>query len=42
MYVAGVTTSAAHAGEAQVLIEILTGTEAREVRARAGFVADQA
>ena len=38
MYTAGITTSAAHAGEAQALIELLTSPEAREERARAGFL----
>jgi molybdate transport system substrate-binding protein len=38
MYTAGLTTSAAHAGEAQMLIGLLTGAEAREQRARAGFL----
>jgi molybdate transport system substrate-binding protein len=36
-YTAGVTTRAAHASEAQALIELLTSAEAREQRARAGF-----
>jgi len=39
MYTAGVTASATHANEAQILIELLTGAEAREARSRAGFVA---
>lgn len=38
MYTAGVTTSAAHASEAEALIELLTSTYAREQRARAGFL----
>jgi molybdate transport system substrate-binding protein len=38
MYTAGVTTSAAHAGEAQTLIKLLTSPEACEQRARAGFL----
>jgi molybdate transport system substrate-binding protein len=38
MYTAGVTTGAAHAGEAQTLIRLLTSPEAREQRARAGFL----
>jgi molybdate transport system substrate-binding protein len=38
MYTAGITTSAAHAREAQVLIEILTSTEAADARAKAGFL----
>ena len=38
MYTAGVTTSAAHADEAHTLIKLLTSPEAREHRARAGFL----
>jgi molybdate transport system substrate-binding protein len=38
MYTAGVTTSAAHASEAQTLIELLTSPEAREQRSSAGFL----
>jgi molybdate transport system substrate-binding protein len=38
MYTAGVTTTAAHAGEAQALIELLTSGEAKEARQRAGFL----
>jgi molybdate transport system substrate-binding protein len=38
MYTAGITTSAAHAGEAHTLIKLLTSPEAREHRARAGFL----
>jgi molybdate transport system substrate-binding protein len=38
MYTAGLTTSAAHAGEAQMLIRLLISAEAREQRARAGFL----
>jgi molybdate transport system substrate-binding protein len=41
MYTAGVTTSGAHAGEAQALIDLLTSPEAREARARAGFATDR-
>jgi len=41
MYTAGVTTSAAHASEAQVLIDLLTSSDAREARARAGFAAER-
>ncbi|HEY7843732.1 MAG TPA: substrate-binding domain-containing protein [Bradyrhizobium sp.] len=37
-YTAGVTTSAVHAGEAQTLIKLLTSADAREQRARAGFL----
>jgi molybdate transport system substrate-binding protein len=37
-YTAGVTTSAAHGSEAQALIELLTSADAREQRARAGFL----
>jgi molybdate transport system substrate-binding protein len=39
MYTAGVTTSAAHPSEAHALIELLTGSDARGARARAGFAA---
>jgi len=38
MYTAGVTTAAAHPGEAHTLIRLLTSPEAREHRARAGFL----
>jgi molybdate transport system substrate-binding protein len=38
MYTAGVTTSAAHAIEAQTLIKLLTGPQARQQRTRAGFL----
>lgn len=38
MYTAGVATGAAQAREAQALIELLTSAEAREARARAGFL----
>jgi molybdate transport system substrate-binding protein len=38
MYTAGVTTGAAHAGEAHALIHLLTSSQAREQRARAGFL----
>lgn len=38
VYTAGVTTRAANAEQAQRLIELLTGAERRELRARAGFV----
>jgi molybdate transport system substrate-binding protein len=38
MYTAGITTGAAHASEAKALIELLTSTEARDARARAGFL----
>jgi molybdate transport system substrate-binding protein len=41
MYTAGVTVSAAHASEAQTLIDLLTSADAREARARAGFAADR-
>jgi molybdate transport system substrate-binding protein len=37
-YSAGITTSAAHAREAQALIELLTSAEAAEARSRAGFL----
>ena len=42
MYTAGVTASAAHAGEAQVLIDLLTSADTREARVRAGFAAERA
>jgi len=38
MYTAGVTTKAAHAPEAQALIELLTGEGQQEQRERAGFI----
>ena len=38
MYTAGITTRAAHALEAQVLIGLLTGTGQRGQRERAGFI----
>ena len=38
MYTAAITVSAAHAAEAQALIELLTSDGAREQRARAGFL----
>ena len=38
MYTAGVTTAAAHASEAHTLSKLLTSPEAREHRARAGFL----
>jgi molybdate transport system substrate-binding protein len=38
MYTAGVTTNAAHAKEAQALIELLTSAGTRDERARAGFL----
>ena len=34
----GVTTQAAHAPQAQELIDLLTGAEQREQRERAGFL----
>ena len=37
-YTAGVTTSAVHASEAQTLIRLLTGNDAREQRSLAGFL----
>jgi len=37
-YTAGVTTTAAHAPQAQVLIRLLIGEEQRELRERAGFI----
>jgi molybdate transport system substrate-binding protein len=41
MYTAGVTTSAAHASEAQALIHSLTSSDARDARTRAGFAAER-
>jgi molybdate transport system substrate-binding protein len=38
MYTAGITVRAAHAAEAQILIDLLTGTGQGEQRARAGFI----
>ena len=38
MYTAGITTRAAHAEQAQALIALLTGADARDARARAGFL----
>ena len=38
MYTAGVATKAAHAKQAQALIELLTSAEARDACARAGFL----
>ncbi len=40
MYTAGVTTRAAHPREAQMLIDLLIGPDQRELRVRAGFVAN--
>lgn len=37
VYTAGVTTQAANPKQAQVLIDLLTSADARELRARAGF-----
>ena len=38
MYTAGVTTNAASPKQAQFLIELLTNTDSKELRGRAGFV----
>jgi molybdate transport system substrate-binding protein len=38
MYTASVTTNAAHAEQAQALIELLVSADARDARARAGFL----
>jgi molybdate transport system substrate-binding protein len=38
MYTAAVTTSAAHAAQAQILIELLGGADQRQLRERAGFI----
>ncbi len=37
MYTAGITARAAHAAEAQILIDLLTGVDKSEQRERAGF-----
>ena len=41
MYTAGVTTSAAHASEAEALINLLTSSDARDARIRAGFASER-
>jgi molybdate transport system substrate-binding protein len=41
VYTAAVTTGAAHAPQAQTLIDLLTGTDQRELRERAGFLETQ-
>jgi molybdate transport system substrate-binding protein len=38
VYTAAVTTGAAHARQAQVLIDLLTGADQRELRERSGFL----
>jgi molybdate transport system substrate-binding protein len=38
VYTAAITTKAAHAGEAQLLIDLLTSAEQRHLRQRAGFL----
>ena len=38
IYTAGITTNAASANQAQILIELLTRAESSELRARAGFI----
>jgi molybdate transport system substrate-binding protein len=38
MYTAGITARAAHAAEAQILIELLTGADQNDQRERAGFI----
>jgi molybdate transport system substrate-binding protein len=38
IYTAAVTSSAAHAAQAQLLIDLLTGVDQRELRERAGFL----
>jgi molybdate transport system substrate-binding protein len=40
-YTAAVTTGAAHARQAQVLIDLLTGADQRELRERSGFLEAQ-
>jgi len=37
-YTAGITTRATHAREAQALIDLLTSADAKDARARAGFL----
>jgi molybdate transport system substrate-binding protein len=41
IYTAAVATRAAHARQAQILIDLLTGTDRRELRERAGFLEKQ-
>jgi molybdate transport system substrate-binding protein len=41
MYTAGLTASAAHAIQAQALIDLLASPDARQARARAGFAANR-
>jgi len=41
VYTAAVATGAAHARQAQILIDLLTGTDQRELRERAGFLETQ-
>jgi molybdate transport system substrate-binding protein len=38
MYTAGITTQAAHAPQAQTLIELLTGADQQSLRIAAGFL----
>jgi molybdate transport system substrate-binding protein len=38
VYTAAVTSSAAHAAQAEILIDLLTGPDQRELRERAGFL----
>lgn len=38
MYTAGITARAAHAAEAQILIDLLTGADQHDQRERAGFI----
>jgi molybdate transport system substrate-binding protein len=38
MYTAAVTTRAAHAAQAQILIELLGGADQRQLRESAGFI----
>jgi len=41
MYTAGITVRAAHAAEAQILIDLLTGAGQSEQRQRAGFISNK-
>jgi len=38
VYTAAVTSSAAHAAQAEILIDLLSGPDQRELRERAGFL----
>jgi molybdate transport system substrate-binding protein len=41
MYTAGITSAAAHARQAQGLIDLLTGAGQHEQRKRAGFISNR-